>query len=208
MDLFENSPELENFSGRNLLPFDGTAIYHGRVFPHEEEQAYLSRLLDTIPWKRDEVVMFGRRIITARKVAWFGDSGFSYTYSGSTKQASAWTPDLLQIKQRVEALSGLDFNSCLLNLYHNGGEGMSWHSDDEKTLGENPSIASVSFGAARKFSFKHRRTLQTVSLILESGSLLVMKDQTQANWLHCVPKSKRIMAPRVNLTFRRMLPQG
>lgn len=200
MDLFGNTPEA------NLLPCDGTVNYHGRVFTADEELRHFDRLVKDIPWKHDEVVIFGKRITTAREVAWYGDAGFAYTYSGTTKQPLAWTAELLELKAVVERLTGSRFNSCLLNLYHNGGEGMSWHSDDEKSLGENPCIASLSFGAERKFSLKHKRTAESVSLMLESGSLLVMKDATQANWLHSVPKSKKITAPRINLTFRSMLP--
>ncbi|MDQ6667858.1 MAG: alpha-ketoglutarate-dependent dioxygenase AlkB, partial [Thermoproteota archaeon] len=97
---------------------------------------------------------------------------------------------------------GTKFNSCLLNLYHNGDEGIAWHSDDEKPLGENSIIASLSFGAERKFSFKHKQTKQTISVVLEHGSLLIMKDATQTNWVHSLPKSKKITRPRINLTFR------
>jgi len=201
MNLFGDAPDV------NLLPCDGTVNYHGRVFTMDEEKRYFDALLHGIPWTHDEVVIFGKRIITAREVAWYGDAGFAYTYSGTTKQALAWTPELLELKAVVERLTGSRFNSCLLNLYHHGGEGMSWHSDDEKSLGNHPVIASLSFGAERKFSLKHKRQPHAVSLVLESGSLLVMKDATQANWLHSVPKSKKVTAPRINLTFRAMLPQ-
>ena len=127
-----------------------------------------------------------------------------YTYSNTTKQALAWTKELSELKQIVEELAagGIKFNSCLLNLYHNGNEGMGWHSDDEKSLEKNNTIASLSFGAERKFSFKHKESKQTVSLVLELGSLLIMKDATQRNWLHSIPKSKSIIEPRINLTFR------
>ena len=111
---------------------------------------------------------------------------------------------MFAVKQIVEKYAETKFNSCLLNLYHNGNEGMGWHSDDEKPLGKNNTIASLSFGAERKFSFKHKQTKQTVSLVLEHGSLLIMKDSTQSNWLHSLPKSKNITQPRINLTFRTM----
>lgn len=199
MDLF-NQERIEN-----LLPNDGVVSYFGRVLGHKEAKDYLERLLDTIEWKNDEAVIFGKHIITKRKAAWYGDSGYSYTYSSKTKWALAWTKELLALKQTVEKLTETTFNSCLLNLYHNGDEGVAWHSDDEKSLGKDSAIASLSFGAARKFSFKHKKTKQTVSILLESGSLLVMKDGTQTNWLHCLPKSKKISKPRVNLTFRTMV---
>jgi alkylated DNA repair dioxygenase AlkB len=189
----------------NYLPQDGTVNYYGKLLTIKQADHYLDKLLTTIHWKNDEAVIFGRHIITKRKVAWYGNDNYDYTYSNITRQALKWTKELLELKQLVEAKTGDLFNSCLLNLYHNGDEGMAWHSDDEKTLGENSSIASFSFGAERKFSFKHRQTKETLSMMLEHGSLLVMKGTTQTHWLHCLPKSKRITTPRVNLTFRTMI---
>jgi alkylated DNA repair dioxygenase AlkB len=167
----------------------------------------LNVFLHGIQWKNDEAVIFGRHIITKRKAAWYGDSSYSYTYSGTTKQALPWTKELLELKNTAEQLTGTKYNSCLLNLYHNGDEGMAWHSDDESSLGVNTSIASFSFGAERKFSFKHKRTSESHSVLLENGSLLLMKGATQTNWLHCLPKSKKVTAPRVNLTFRTIVDQ-
>ena len=169
---------------------------------HNEANRYFDLLLESILWRNDEAVIFGKHIVAKRKVAWYGDSDYLYTYSNTTKQALAWTKELSDLKQRVEEVTGTKFNSCLLNLYHNGDEGIAWHSDDEKPLGENSIIASLSFGAERKFSFKHKHTKQTISVVLEHGSLLIMKDATQTNWLHSLPKSKKITRPRINLTFR------
>jgi alkylated DNA repair dioxygenase AlkB len=135
-------------------------------------------------------------------VAWYGDRDFEYTYSNTTKRALPWTKELLELKAILENRTGEKFNSCLLNLYHNGDEGMAWHSDGEKDLKANGAIASLSFGAERKFSFKHKKTKETVKVILEHGSLLVMKDTTQTYWLHRLPTTKLITTPRVNLTFR------
>ncbi len=196
MDLFNPDP------ASNLLPLDGTVNYSGRIISLEERSYYLDRLLNTIEWKNDEAVIFGKHIITKRMVAWYGDSNFSYTYSNTTKQALPWTTDLLKLKELAENFSGCQFNSCLLNLYHDGDEGMSWHSDNERSLGKDTAIASISFGAERKFMFKHKKTKQTVSLILENGSLLIMKGSTQTHWLHSLPKTKKITRPRINLTFR------
>ncbi len=196
MDLFNTEAII------NLLPNDGIVNYYGRVLRQKEAQEYFHCFLKTIEWKNDEAIIFGKHIITKRKAAWYGDAKYSYTYSNTTKQALAWTKELLELKQIAEELTGTKFNSCLLNLYHNGDEGVAWHSDDEKSLGKNTAIASFSFGAERKFSFKHKKTKQTFSVLLESGSLLVMKDATQTNWLHCLPKSKKINRPRINLTFR------
>jgi alkylated DNA repair dioxygenase AlkB len=199
MDLFAND------STTNLLPCDGTVNYFGPVIRAEDTSRYYETLLHSIPWKNDEAVIFGKRIITARKVAWYGDSNFSYTYSGTTKQALAWTAELAELKSTVEALTATRFNSCLLNLYHNGNEGMAWHSDDEKSLGKDSTIASVSLGAEREFRFKHKHTEDKISVLLESGSLLVMKGTTQTHWLHSIPKTKKITTPRINLTFRTMI---
>jgi alkylated DNA repair dioxygenase AlkB len=189
----------------NILPFDGTADYYGMALTTVEARLYLDRLLAHIEWRNDEAVIFGRHIITKRKVAWYGDGNYAYAYSGKTRQALAWTPDLLALKARVESLTGYTFNSCLLNLYHTGEEGMAWHSDDEKTLEKDGAIASLSLGAERKFYFRHRKTRQTVSIQLEPGSLLVMHGATQDHWLHALPKTKKVTAPRINLTFRTMI---
>jgi alkylated DNA repair dioxygenase AlkB len=196
MDLFNSEPIV------NLLPFGGVADYYGKIMSDKEARDYLNQLLTTIEWKNDEAVIFGKHIITKRKVAWYGDRDFSYTYSNITKQALRWTSELIELKNLTEKISGFTYNSCLLNLYHTGEEGMAWHSDDEKTLGFNSAIASLSFGAERKFSFKHKETNETVSIFLEQGSLLVMKGPTQTNWLHRLPPTTKVKSPRINLTFR------
>ncbi|ABG61032.1 alpha-ketoglutarate-dependent dioxygenase AlkB family protein [Cytophaga hutchinsonii] len=199
MDLFNQDPTA------NLLPFDGIVQYYGPVMKRDTADHYLNTLLQDIEWKNDEAIIYGKHIITKRKVAWYGDRAFSYTYSNTTKQALIWTKELLELKQLVEKLTGDTFNSCLLNLYHTGEEGMAWHSDDEKSLGLNTCIASLSFGAERKFSLKHKTTGDTVIQMLQHGSLLVMKGATQTNWLHCLPKTKKVLLPRVNLTFRTII---
>ena len=188
----------------NLLPKDGTVTYYGRIMGVAEANAYTDILLKTIAWKNDEAVIFGKHIITKRKAAWYGDKQYSYTYSNTTKHALPWTKELSALKKLAEEKTGVAYNSCLLNLYHDGDEAMAWHSDDEKALVKNGTIASLSFGAERKFMFKHKRTGETVSLILENGSLLTMKDDTQTNWLHRLTKSVKVVQPRVNLTFRIM----
>lgn len=196
---------LNNENSTNLLPFDGVVNYYGKVFNIVASQYYFDKLLSSIEWKNDEVIIFGKHIVTKRKAAWYADSDYVYAYSGITKKASAWTKELLELKEIAEKITGAGFNSCLLNLYHSGDEGMGWHSDDEKSLVANSAIASFSFGAERKFSLKHKKIKQQVSLFLENGSLLVMKDTTQTHWLHCLPKSKNVSKPRINLTFRTMV---
>jgi len=187
------------------LPYDGTVDYCPALFGARESLQLFGELLERIPWQLDEVILFGEKRILSRKVAWMGDGEFSYTYSGTSKVAAPWTPSLLAIKEHVESACGEQFNSCLLNLYHDGSEGMGWHSDDEKTLGENPVIASVSFGAERIFKLKHRKSGEVVSVLLQNGSLLVMKGATQHHWVHTMPKTKKITTPRINLTFRKFV---
>jgi alkylated DNA repair dioxygenase AlkB len=199
MNLFNNETAV------NLLPYDGVADYYGKVLKPSEAAHYFERLMQTIEWRNDEAVIFGKHIITKRKVAWYGDGEYSYTYSNITRHALKWTTELLALKQIAETLTGASFNSCLLNLYHDGDEGVAWHSDDEKALARHGAIASLSFGAERKFSFRHKKTKETTSVLLEAGSLLVMKDMTQTAWLHSLPKSKKITKPRINLTFRTMV---
>lgn len=196
MDLFNSLPE------SSLLPCDGDVRYYGSILDSKSANHYFDQLLKTILWEHDQTVIFGKLIVTKRKVAWYGDEPFNYTYSKTTKSALPWTKELLELKEMIESESGETFNSCLLNLYHSGEEGMSWHSDDEKDLKKNGTIASLSLGATRKFAFKHKVSKQTVSVVLENGSLLIMKGRTQSNWLHRLPPTKKISTPRINLTFR------
>lgn len=190
---------------KNILPRDGTAIYFPHAVSSAETSNYFRSLRDTLAWEHDQVTIFGKKHITKRKVAWYGDAGFAYTYSGTTRTAKPWTPELHELRARVEVLCGTNFNSCLANLYSDGSQGMGYHSDDEKTLGTNPIIASLSLGAARKFVFSHRKTKEKVEIILDDGSLLLMQGETQHHWVHALPKSMKIITPRVNLTFRRFI---
>jgi alkylated DNA repair dioxygenase AlkB len=196
-DLFSDINETTNH-----LPYDGEVNYYGRVFNRQQADHYYDLLLSTIEWRNDEAIIMGKHIITKRKVAWYGDQPFEYTYSKTTKRALMWTPGLLELKKIAEQRTGETYNSCLLNLYHTGEEGMAWHSDGEKDLKKDGAIASLSFGAERKFAFKHKRSGETVSLVLEHGSILVMKGTTQTHWLHRLPPTKKVLKPRINLTFR------
>jgi alkylated DNA repair dioxygenase AlkB len=198
MDLFNNIIDEKT----NLLPKDGTVNYYGKLFDQKEADHYFQMLLANIDWRNDEAIIFGKKVITKRKVAWYGDKRFEYTYSKITKLALPWTNELLQIKSFTEERTGETFNSCLLNLYHTGEEGMAWHSDGETDLKKNGTIASLSFGAERKFAFKHKQSKEKVELVLEHGSLLIMKGSTQDHWLHRLPPTKQISKARVNLTFR------
>ena len=186
----------------NLLPGEGIVNYYGKLMSASEANAMAQALLDCIEWRNDEAVIYGKRIITKRKVAWYGEEAFSYTYSNTTKTALPWTPELLFLKNLAEKHSGETYNSCLLNLYHDGSEGMAWHSDGEKDLRKNGAIASLSFGAERKFCFKHKKSGEKIDVFLEAGSLLVMKGETQTHWLHRLPPTTKVHQPRINLTFR------
>jgi alkylated DNA repair dioxygenase AlkB len=188
----------------NLLSKDGTAFYFPDFLGEDESNAFLELLTQDILWQHDEVVLFGKRYITARKVAWYGDQPFEYRYSGNSHQANPWTGGLQQIKDKIEQATGHQFNSCLLNLYHEGKEGMGWHSDDEKSLDSSAAIGSVSFGAVRKFAFRHKESREKISLELGNGSLLLMESPTQTHWNHALLKTARKTGPRINLTFRKM----
>ncbi len=198
MDLFESMLD----EPINILPCDGIANYYGEIIATTEADSYFSALMKEIDWRRDQAIIFGKHIETKRKVAWYADHPFNYTYSNVTKYALPWTQNLLVLKRLVEQQSGESYNSCLLNLYHSGEEGMAWHSDGETDLKENAAIASLTLGAIRKFSFKHKQNKEVVSLMLKAGSLLVMKGETQKHWLHRLPPTKKVLEPRINLTFR------
>lgn len=198
MDLF--NPTLDET--KNWLPQDGTVNYYGQILNKKQSDFYFEKLLETLEWRNDEAIIFGKRIITKRKVAWYGDEPFEYTYSNTSKYALPWTKELLELLQLTQNKTGETFNSCLVNLYHDGSEGMAWHSDGEKDLKKDGAIGSLSFGAERKFAFKHKQSKETISILLEHGSLLIMKDTTQTNWMHRLPPTKRINKPRINLTFR------
>lgn len=198
MELF---PKIIN-SDHNHLPYDGTVNYYGKLMDKARADHYFHILTSSIEWKHDVAIMFGKRIETKRKVAWYADKAFEYTYSNHTKLALSWTTELLELKSLIEDASSESFNSCLLNLYHNGSEGMAWHSDGEKDLKKDGAIASVSFGAERKFAFKHKEKKETVALMLEHGSLLIMAGTCQTHWRHRLPPTKKIHSPRINLTFR------
>jgi alkylated DNA repair dioxygenase AlkB len=198
VDLFHLGPVEE----RNILPKDGIVNYYGKVIPLSDANSYFQKLMTAVEWKPDEAIIFGKHIFTNRKVAWYADREFDYTYSKITKKALMWTPELKELKLLTEQKTGETFNSCLLNLYHNGDEGMAWHSDGEKDLKKNGAIGSLTLGAERKFAFKHKVSKETISLVLENGSLLVMKGETQSHWLHRLPPTKTVFKPRINLTFR------
>jgi len=189
----------------NLINIDGLVNYYGPIMDIQTADHYYDYLLKHIEWEHDQAVIMGKRIITNRKVAWYGEHPFSYTYSNTTKTALPWKKELLDLKVLIENKTRETFNACLLNLYHTGSEGMAWHSDGEKDLKPGGAIASLTFGAERKFAFKHKKTKETKSLVLNHGSLLVMEGSTQINWMHRLPPTKTIDKPRINLTFRTII---
>jgi len=203
-DLFDHAATALQF---NILPADGRVHYLPALFNAAQCNDLFNLLWESLQWQADQLVMFGRKVTTLRKVAWVGDAGCSYTYSGVEKHPQAWTPELLMIKKRLEQVCDCEFNSCLLNLYHNGSEGMGWHSDDEKELDSDTPIASLSLGGVRRFAFRHKQDKEQtdVALFLENGSLLIMHAPTQQYWNHSLPKTRTVVAARINLTFRKIV---
>ena len=186
-----------------ILPKDGDAVFLPQFFSPTASDIYLNTLLNEIAWRQEPIVMFGRSVMQPRLTAWYGDQGTAYRYSGITMIAHQWTETLSEIKSRVESEAGVKFNSVLLNYYRNEKDSMGWHRDNERELGDRPVIASVSFGATRKFNFRYYRekTLKR-SIELTHGSLLLMRGETQHYWEHSISKTARPLGPRINLTFR------
>jgi alkylated DNA repair dioxygenase AlkB len=182
---------------------DADIVLYPDFFNVTESDRFLEHLLVHTAWKQEHIRLWGKMMALPRLTAWYGDAGKAYTYSGLTVHPHPWTPTLLAIKRRIETVTEAHFNSVLLNLYRDGCDSVAWHSDDETELGPHPVIGSVSFGATRRFQFKHkdRRTHRT-SIALPHGSLLLMQGTTQHCWLHCLPKTTRTCGPRINLTFR------
>lgn len=204
MELFEFIAQ----PGKNLLPYDGEVYYYGKLLDDTEAYHYFNLFLNCIPWQNDEVMMNGKKLVTKRKIAWYAEDEQDYTYSKITKKAHLWTPELIVLRDKVQKLTGENFNSCLLNLYHDGSEGMGYHSDAEGDLQKDSAIASLTLGASRKFVFKHKTTKNKIEIYLHSGSLLLMKGETQRNWQHALPPTVKVNSPRINLTFRWRVPNS
>ncbi len=201
-DLFAPSPS------DNLLPCQGKVNDLGVVI--DESRDLYQVLLNELPWQNDVVTLFGKTHITTRQIVWMGDDNISYHYSGHAHQALPWTETVFHVKQIVEqqlATIGIEvkFNSCLLNYYPSGSDGMGYHADDEKELGQQPIIAALSLGATRKLVFKHKKAQDKVQLYLESGQLIVMHGDTQTHWKHTITKTKTVSEGRISLTFRQIL---
>jgi alkylated DNA repair dioxygenase AlkB len=184
---------------------DAEVYFDPHFFSAGESDLYLRRLMEEVNWKQESIKLFGKHMPMPRLTAWYGDKG--YTYSGLLNEPQPWLPVLKELKEKVEQASGKVYNSVLLNLYRTGQDSMGWHSDDEAALGKEPSIASLSFGAERRFSFKPkaRKDIKPQSIPLTHGSLLLMQGSTQHHWLHHVPKTVKVVEPRINLTFRKVV---
>ncbi|MGA1227134.1 MAG: alpha-ketoglutarate-dependent dioxygenase AlkB family protein [Tamlana sp.] len=182
---------------------DADVVYYPNFFNKNDADKYFNSLLDTVNWAQDSITVFGKTHLQPRLTAFYAQNNNPYKYSNIVMVPNLFEGDLLKIKNTVENEIEISFTSCLANLYRNGKDSNSWHADNEKELGERPIIASVSFGAERIFHFKHRfDKTQKAKLTLNHGSLLLMKGETQKNWLHQIPKTKRTIGKRVNLTFR------
>jgi len=194
------------FQNENILPTEGIVFLFDSFYGNNESDSIFKNLKNTIDWKQEGMKIYGKKVLFPRLTAWYGVNDATYTYSGITNIPLPWTSQLLSIKERIEDKTKSQFNSVLLNYYRNGNDSMGWHSDDEKELGVNPIIASLSFGASRKFQFKHKTKKElNLNTLLTNGSLLMMSGQTQNNWLHQVPKSKKVLGERINLTFRNVM---
>ena len=185
---------------------DGSLDFYPRFIDIDDADKYFRDLMDIINWKVERITVYGKTYDVPRLSAWYADEGRSYEYSGTRVEPNPWIPILLKIKNQVEFITGERFNSVLVNQYRDGADGVAWHSDDEIELGKDPVIASVSFGQERQFQLKHRYNKgMKKSLILPHGSLILMGKGTHLNWFHQIPKSKQVMKPRINLTFRNVV---
>jgi len=198
LDLFSDS----NNEFEIIQIQDGEYIYVPNFFSKDESDLYFKMLLNEINWKQQAINMYGKSINFPRLTALYGDNDKPYSFSGIVLESESWIQPLLEIKQLIETKSSKVFNSVLLNLYRNGNDSISWHTDAEKELGRNPIIASVNFGATRKFQLRHNETNEKIELSLSHGSLLIMQGELQHYWQHQVPKTKQLVKERINLTFR------
>jgi len=188
----------------SIALIDGDIRYTADFLTRSRSDRCFSELLELVDWKQHVIRIHGKAIASPRLSAWYGDPGARYRYSGLTLEPCTWLPILRRLKGKIEAACDAPFNSVLLNLYRDGSDSMGWHSDDEPELGARPVIASLSLGATRRFRLRHRRRREVapVEIELDGGSLLVMKGDTQRFWKHQVPKTRRAVGPRINLTFR------
>ncbi len=194
--------DLASDDGEQLLPAEGSAVLYRNALSAPAADEAMEMLMATVPWQQHHVRVFGRAVAQPRLVAWFGDAGRSYSYSGLTLEPMQWTDTLSALRSRCEGLARSSFNSGLANLYREGKDSVSWHADDEPELGADPVIASVSLGAERRFDLRNKHSGETIKTMLPAGSIVVMSHGCQQHWLHQVPKMLRVAEPRINVTFR------
>ncbi len=197
--MFDETPARD---GEPIIIQNGKYIYYPNFFERNTADKYLESFKNKIEWKQESMNMYGKQVLFPRLTAWYGDNDKPYSFSGIKLNPIPWSIELLEIKKLIEPFCEVEFNSVLLNLYRDGNDSISWHTDAEKELGNNPLIASVNFGAERKFQLRHNETQETIDIILKHGSLLIMKDELQHFWKHQLPKQKKINQARINLTFR------
>ena len=207
LDLFGNTVPLKGLVKAHtgsVIVENGEYLFLPDFFNPLESDHYFKTLRETVLWKQESMSMYGKKIAFPRLVAWYGNDDKPFSFSGVTLQTNPWTKEMLEIKDRIEPLAKVSFNSVLLNLYRSIRDSVSWHTDSEPELGKNPIIASVSFGAARKFQLRHIQTKEKIELHLTPGSLLIMQGALQHYWQHQVPKTSKTIGERINLTFRVM----
>ena len=196
---------MDNVRGKHLNIPDAEVTYYPGFFSKVEANDLYTQLLAKVDWVQNKIKMYGKENLVPRLEAWYGDKGMTYTYSGITQEPKPWIDELLEIKSAIEPLANITFNSVLINYYRDGKDRVAWHSDDEKELGPNPIIGSVSLGAERKFKLRHKNYSENghqTALDLENGSLLLMKGTTQQFWKHEIPRTSVSIGGRINLTFR------
>ncbi len=203
-DLFSDEFENANIGEKISIP-DSDILHFQGLFGSSDADNLLTRLKSEIQWKQEQIKLYGQVHDLPRLTAWYGDPDTTYTYSGIVVESLPWTQPLLEIKEKIEEVSGVSFNSVLLNRYRNGADSVSWHADDEPELGKNPAIGSVSFGEVRPFHLRHKTKNEKTKILLGHGSYLLMQGPTQHYWLHQIAKSKKILSERINLTFRRIV---
>lgn len=184
---------------------NGAYRYFPRFYDRETADSYLDQFKEKIDWKQESMSMYGKKVDFPRLTAWYGDGDKPYSFSGITLNPLPWIEELEQVKQDIEPLSKTSFNSVLLNRYRDGNDSISWHTDAEKELGQNPVIASVNFGAERVFQLRHMQTKEKIEILLQHGSLLIMQGELQHYWQHQIPKTKKPVSERINLTFRAIM---
>ncbi len=190
----------------NLLPFQGETVFYPEFFSRKISDHYLEKLKTSLDWKQEPIRMFGKLVMQPRLTSLYGDEGRPYGYSGISMTPGIWTAELKEMKKKLREFTGIEFTHVLCNYYRDGQDSMGWHRDNEAVLGKNPSIASVTFGATRMFQIRNYETKDhKIEIPLSHGSLLMMSGESQHHWEHQIPKTKKTLGPRINLTFRKLL---